>query len=48
MGGREKNLPPGSEVLFRNPTAWEQYRVYILAFFAAILIQSALIFWLVY
>jgi signal transduction histidine kinase len=47
-GISEKNLPPGSEILFRSPTAWEQYRAYILAFVAAILIQSALIFWLVY
>ena len=47
-GISEKNLPPGSEILFRNPTAWEQYRAYILAVIAAILIQSALIFWLFY
>jgi signal transduction histidine kinase len=44
----ESVLPPGSEILFRNPTAWEQYRAYILAIIAAILIQSALIFWLLY
>ena len=30
-GISEKNLPPGSEILFRDPTAWEQYRAYILA-----------------
>jgi C4-dicarboxylate-specific signal transduction histidine kinase len=47
-GISEKNLPPGSEIQFRNPTAWEQYRAYILAFIAAILIQSALISWLLY
>jgi len=47
-GISEKNLPPGSKVLFRNPTAWEQYRAYILAVIAAILIQAALIFWLLY
>ena len=47
-GISESRLPPGSEILFRNPTAWEQYRAYILAFIAAILIQSALIFWLLY
>jgi signal transduction histidine kinase len=47
-GISEKNLPPGSEILFRTPTAWEQYRAYILAFIAAILIQSALISWLLY
>ena len=47
-GISEKNLPPGSEILFRTPTVWEQYRAYILAFIAAILIQSALISWLLY
>jgi signal transduction histidine kinase len=47
-GISENKLPPGSEILFRNPTAWEQYRAYILAVIAAILIQSALIFWLLY
>src|SRR6478672_1128334 len=47
-GISENSLPPGSEIRFRNPTAWQQYRGYILAFFAAILIQSALILWLVY
>jgi signal transduction histidine kinase len=47
-GISENSLPPGSKILFRNPTAWEQYRGYILAFIAAILIQSALISWLLY
>jgi signal transduction histidine kinase len=47
-GISEKNLPPGSEIRFRNPTAWEQYRAYILAVIAAILIQFALISWLLY
>jgi signal transduction histidine kinase len=47
-GISESRLPPGSEILFRNPTAWEQYRAYVLAFIAAILIQSALISWLFY
>ena len=47
-GISESRLPPGSEILFRNPTTWEQYRAYILAFIAAILIQSALISWLLY
>jgi signal transduction histidine kinase len=47
-GISENSLPPGSEIRFRNPTAWEQYRAYILAVIAAILIQSALIFWLFY
>ena len=47
-GISENKLPPGSEILFRNPTVWEQYRAYILAVIAAILIQSALISWLLY
>ena len=47
-GISESRLPPGSEILFRSPTAWEQYRAYILAFIAAILIQSALISWMLY
>ena len=47
-GISKKNLPPGSEILFRDPTAWEQYRAHILAVTTAILIQAALIFWLLY
>src|SRR6476646_10585253 len=47
-GISENSLPPGSEIRFRNPTAWQQYRGYILAVIAAILIQAALIFWLLY
>jgi signal transduction histidine kinase len=47
-GISEKNLPPGSQILFRTPTAWEEYRAYILAFVAAFLIQSELISWLLY
>ena len=34
--------------MFRDPTVWEQYRAHILAVTAAILIQAALIFWLLY
>jgi signal transduction histidine kinase len=47
-GISESRLPAGSEIMFRSPTVWEQYRAYILAVIAAILIQSALIFWLFY
>src|SRR6478672_10174467 len=47
-GISENKLPPGSEIRFRNPTAWEQYRAYVLAFVVAILVQSALISWLLY
>ena len=47
-GISENRLPAGSEIMFRSPTVWEQYRGYILAFIAAILTQSALISWLLY
>ena len=47
-GISENRLPAGSEIMFRSPTVWEQYRAYILAVIAAILTQSALIFWLLY
>jgi ABC-type uncharacterized transport system substrate-binding protein len=39
----ETRLPPGSEVLFRPPTAWDQYRWQITLIAAAFLLQSALI-----
>jgi signal transduction histidine kinase len=44
----ESRLPPGSEIHFRAPTAWEQYRRQILALFALFLLQNALIGWLIY
>ena len=44
----EGHLPPGSIIDFRPPTAWEQYNKQILAIVAAILIQSALISWLLH
>ena len=42
------SLPPGSEIRFRDPTVWERYRAQILAICAVFLVQSALIFWLIY
>jgi signal transduction histidine kinase len=39
-------LPPGSEVHFREPTAWERYRWQIVSILLALLIQSAIIAWL--
>jgi signal transduction histidine kinase len=39
----ESRLPAGSEIRFRPPTAWEQYRWQILLFAGAIVIQSLLI-----
>ncbi len=47
-GISENRLPPGSEILFRVPTVWEQYRAYILAVIAAILLQTAIIIGLFY
>jgi signal transduction histidine kinase len=47
-GISEKNLPPGSKILFRPPTAWEQYKPHILAITAAILAQALLIAWLIH
>jgi len=47
-GVSESALPPGSEIRFREPTVWDQYRVHILSILAALLVQGALICWLVY
>jgi signal transduction histidine kinase len=47
-GISESVLPPGSEIRFRDPTAWDQYRVQILTILAALLVQAALICWLIY
>jgi PAS domain S-box-containing protein len=40
----ESSLPPGTQVLFREPTLWEQGRKYFLAGIAIIVLQSLLIF----
>jgi signal transduction histidine kinase len=39
----ESRLPPGSEIRFREPTAWQQYQTQILVAVAALLIQSTII-----
>jgi signal transduction histidine kinase len=44
----EAGLPAGSEIRFREYSAWEQYRRYILLFCAALVLQTALIGWLIY
>jgi signal transduction histidine kinase len=44
----ESALPPGSEIQFRVPSVWDQYRPQILAILAALFLQAALIFWLIY
>jgi signal transduction histidine kinase len=40
---REDRLPPGSEIRFRVPTAWEQYQWQISSAVAVVLLQAALI-----
>ena len=45
-GIRESRLPPGSEIHFREPTIWERYRWPLTGIFLAILIQSAMITWM--
>jgi signal transduction histidine kinase len=42
-GVSETQLPPGSEIRFREPTFWESYRLQSIAIAAALLIQAALI-----
>jgi signal transduction histidine kinase len=44
----ESRLPPGSEVLFREPTAWERYTWQISATAAALLLQAVMIIGLFY
>ena len=44
----ESRLPPGSEILFRDPTVWETHRWQIVAIAAVILVQAALILWLLW
>jgi signal transduction histidine kinase len=39
----ESQLPPGSEVMFRVPSVWEQYRLEVSAGAAAILLQAGII-----
>src|SRR5262245_30679914 len=47
-GISENRLPLGSEIRFRSPTAWEQYRWQIMLISAALLLQSLLIAGLFY
>ena len=42
-GISESDLPPGSSILFRPPTAWESYRWQIVAASAVVVFQGALI-----
>ena len=45
-GISERRLPPRSEVFFREPTTWERYRWQIASILLALLVQSAIIAWL--
>jgi C4-dicarboxylate-specific signal transduction histidine kinase len=47
-GVSESRLPPGSEILFREPTAWEKYRWQIVLTAIVLLSQTALIVGLLY
>lgn len=47
-GIRAASLPPGSEIHFRDPTLWDQHKGLILAAGGAILLQAALIGWLLH
>jgi len=42
----ESRLPEGSEVHFRDPSLWEQYRPQVTAVVAALLLQAVIISWL--
>src|SRR4029079_8235238 len=46
-GISESRLPHGSEVLFREPSPWQKYRVESSIVVAALLLQAGLIFWLI-
>ena len=41
FGLSDSNLPPGTQVLFKDPTIWEQHRNFVLASFAVIVLLSA-------
>ena len=45
-GISESRLPPGSEIHFRELTVWDRYRWQIISVAMALLLQSALISWL--
>jgi signal transduction histidine kinase/ABC-type uncharacterized transport system substrate-binding protein len=42
----ESRLPPDSEVHFRAPSIWEEYRLQMSVGLAVVILQSGLIFWL--
>jgi PAS domain S-box-containing protein len=44
----ERKLPPGAVIRFRELTFWQQYKWYVLGAVAALLVQAALIAWLLF
>jgi ABC-type uncharacterized transport system substrate-binding protein len=48
FGISESRLPTGSEIRFRPPGLWDQYRWQVLTVLAVVLIQAALITWLLF
>jgi signal transduction histidine kinase/ABC-type uncharacterized transport system substrate-binding protein len=44
----EKNLPPGSEIRFHEPTIWQQYFWWLILVIAVLVLQTALIAALIY
>ena len=48
FGISESRLPPGSEVRFREFSLWERYRWQMIAIFFTLLLQAALIGWLLF
>jgi signal transduction histidine kinase len=47
-GVRQSNLPPGSEIRFREPSAWDRHLWEIITVAAVMLLQAALIIGLLY
>ena len=47
-GISESRLPMGSEIRFRQPSLWDQYRWLIIATLVVVLAQAAIIIWLFY
>src|SRR5262245_6801994 len=45
-GISESRLPPGSKILFREPTTWQRYRWELIAIIATLLLQMSMIAWL--
>ena len=48
FGVSENRLPPGSELRYRVPSFWEQYRLLVVSVLATFLLQGLLIAYLIY